>query len=98
ILRRPRNDKYNTSILIADNLTRNLVNRTKHVELFSNVNITAIDPTKIELIEDSIKITNYDLVKDTLDNKKFIIRYNWKKEKNYTLNIDEGAFIGYFQA
>lgn len=98
ILRRPRNDKYNTSILIADNLTRNLVNRTKHVELFSNVNITAIDPTKIELIEDSIKITNYGLVKDTLDNKKFIIRYNWKKEKNYTLNIDEGAFIGYFQA
>lgn len=98
IFRRPRNDKYKRNILIADNLERNMVNRTKHAELIANSTVTAIDPSKVELIEDSVKVTNYSFVKDSADNRKFIIRYNWKKDKNYIINLEEGAFKGYFSA
>lgn len=98
ILRRPKNDKYNRNILISDNLDRNMVNRTKHMELTANAPVTAIDPSKIELLEDSVKITNYSMVKDSADDRKFILRYNWKKDKNYILNLDEGTFKGHYEA
>ncbi len=94
--RRPRNDKYDRNILIVDNLERNKVDLVKHIELTANAPIQAVDRSKIILNEDSTARTNYQMLRDSLDNKKIIIRYNWRPKAEYNLTIESGAIQGFF--
>lgn len=94
--RRPRNDKYERNILLFDNLDRNKVDRVAHLQLTSNTPIQQINRGDIILLEDSVARTNFQLLRDSIDNKKVTIRYNWREKRAYNLTVKESAFNGYF--
>lgn len=96
-IRKSRNQKINNEIILTDNIAgTNKVDRTQHLEFTSSTPIKTIDRSKINLQEDSVTRTNYQLLKDSTNDFKFIIRYNWKEKRTYTLEMDTGAFIGNF--
>lgn len=95
-IRKPRGATYENKITIQDNLLSSKVDKVTHIELTSSHPLESIDRSKIELQEDSVVRTNFQLIRDTADNHKYIIRYNWKEKTNYSLKIDSGAFIGKF--
>src|SRR5690606_22999593 len=96
MIRRPRNDEYNRHILITNNLDRNRVNRVTHLHLQANAPINRIDRSKIVLLEDSVRQENFQLLRDSVDNKKFFIRYNWKPKLNYLLTLEESTLTDHF--
>lgn len=95
-MRRGRNDKYDRDFIITDNLTRNKVNRIQHIELTASSPVQSIDRSKIILLADSVPITNFQLVKDTTADRRYILRYNWRPKRDYILTLEENAFSGYF--
>ena len=54
--------------------------------------IDTFDPSLVSLKEDSNEVSNFNIVKDTSDTRKFIIDYKWKQNANYTLYYNAGAF------
>lgn len=96
VMRRPSNDRYTRTILISDNLNRNRVNNIKHIELNASIPMRQVNRSNIELTEDSVRISNFQLIQDSLNDRKATIRYNWKPEKNYVLTLQQEAFVGYF--
>ncbi len=96
-MRRGRNEKYDRDFIITDNLSGNKVNRVKHIQLTAASPVQSIDRSKIVLMEDSVVRTNYQLVKDTTAQRRYILRYNWRPKRNYELKLEDGAFIGHFE-
>lgn len=96
LLRRPLGDKYNRNIFLASNLGNNKVNKIKHVQLVGSYPISVVDKGKIKLMEDSVEVTNYQLARDSTDNRNLTLRYNWKAKKNYELTLDESAVLSSF--
>ncbi|HWK58959.1 MAG TPA: Ig-like domain-containing protein [Parapedobacter sp.] len=95
-MRRGRNDKYDRDFIITDNLSRNRVNRIQHIELTAGSPIQSIDRSKIILLVDSVPVTNFQLVKDTTVQRRYIMRYGWRPKHDYVLTLEEGAFTGFF--
>ena len=93
-MRRGRNDKYERDILIADNISGRKVDRVRHIQLTASSPVSQIDRSKIKLLEDSISRTNYQLVRDTSNVRRYILRYNWRPKRDYRLEFDEGVFKG----
>lgn len=96
ILRKGRNEKYERNFIITDNLSGNKVNRIQHVQLTATAPVQSIDRNKIILMVDSVPVTNFQLVKDSINKQRYILRYGWRPERDYTLTLEEGAFQGYF--
>lgn len=46
-------------------------------------------------MDDSIQRNNYQLIKDSLSTRKYVLKYNWRSKHNYSLSFDEGAFTGF---
>lgn len=97
LMRRPVSDRYNRNIVVTNNLEMNKVNRTKHLALFASAPLSALDRTRLSLTEDSVAVTNFQLSRDTLDQRNLLLRYNWKANKNYELVLEDGALIGHFE-
>lgn len=95
---RGKKDTYTREITISDNLTGSKLNPFQQLTLTSSFPITAADPTKITLLEDSVKRTNFELVKDSTDFLKYYIKYPWKNKRNYDLKLGTGAFTAIFNA
>lgn len=97
-IRRGRNEKYDRDFIITDRLTGNRVNRVRHIKLVSAAPVQTIDRSKIVLTQDSVPVTNYQLIKDTSESFAYLLRYNWRPEVDYSLTVEPGAFVGYFGA
>src|SRR5690554_850682 len=97
LIRRPSSDRYNRNIILTNNLESNKVNRIKHLELYSSAPLSMLDRSKIALLEDSVAVTNFQLLRDSIDNRNLLLRYNWKPKANYELVLDDGALLGYFE-
>lgn len=95
-IRPNRNEKYDRDFIIVDNLDRSRVNRVNQLVLKAGSPVSAIDRNSLVLLEDSIPRTNYQLVADTSAPRQYILRYNWRPQRNYQLEIKEGSFQGYF--
>lgn len=97
LIRRPSSDRYNRNIILTNNLESNKVNRIKHLALYSSAPLSMLDRSKIALLEDSVAVTNFQLLRDSIDNRNLLLRYNWKPKANYELVLDDGALLGYFE-
>lgn len=97
-MRRGRNEKYDRDFNVIDRLGGSRVNRVKHIKLVAGAPVQSIDQSKILLTQDSIPVTNYQLINDTtaIENFSYLLRYNWRPEVDYNLTIEPGAFVGYF--
>jgi len=96
ILVKKSNLKLDRSIVPTTSPSTGKVDRVKHLTISSLTPIKLIDKSKVKLIEDSIAKTNFQLQLDTNVANLYHLRYNWRKQKNYEIILEEGAMQGYF--
>lgn len=95
---RGKKDTYTRDVTIADNLQGGKLNPYQQLTLTFPFPITAADAAKITLLEDSVKRTTFDVVKDSVDFLKYYIKYPWKNKRTYDLKLGAGAFTAIFNA
>ncbi|RDC56803.1 hypothetical protein DU508_06255 [Pedobacter chinensis] len=95
---RGKKDTYVRDLTITDNAGGGKLNPYQTYTLTFPFPITAADASKITLLEDSVKRTTFQLVKDSTDFLKYYIRYPWKNKRSYDLKFAAGAFTAIFNA
>ncbi|SDC91679.1 Ig-like domain-containing protein [Pedobacter soli] len=95
---RGKKDTYTRDVTINDNLQGGKLNPYQQLTLTFPFPVTAADASKIILLEDSVKRTAFELVKDSVDFLKYYIKYPWKNKKTYDLKLGAGAFTAIFNA
>jgi len=93
-----KKDTYTRELTISDNLVGGKLNPFEQLTLTFPFPVTAADPSKIVLLEDSVKRTTFEVVKDSVDFLKYYIKYPWKNKRNYDLKLGAGAFTAIFNA
>lgn len=95
---RGKKDTYTRDVTISDNLLGGKLNPYQQLALTFTLPVTAADASKIILLEDSVKRTAFEVVKDSVDFLKYYIKYPWKNKKTYDLKLGAGAFTAIFNA
>ncbi|MGZ3754860.1 MAG: Ig-like domain-containing protein [Mucilaginibacter sp.] len=96
-VRKGRKETFVHSVAIrtsADN--GNILKPGTDLKIFSNTPIVNYEPSQITLMEDSNMVSNYNLTRDTANQKYFTLKYPWKQNVTYTLTFNEGALTGFF--
>jgi uncharacterized protein (DUF2141 family) len=97
-LTRGKKDTYQQTLIATANLEGSLLNPNDDLKFTFPSPVTATDPTKIELLEDSVKITNFQFVKDSADFLTYHVRYRWVPKRAYEIRFAPGAVTGQFNA
>lgn len=97
-INRGKKDSYTRDVLPIDNTNNNKLNPYQTYTLTFPLPITTADPSKITLLDDSIKRTNFVLMKDSTNFLKYKITFPWKIKRTYDLKFAAGAFTGIFNA
>ena len=95
-LTRGKKETYLRTLIVADNITGSSLNPYKPLTLNFNLPVESIDQTKIILLEDSVKITDFTLSKDSLNLLSYRLNYPWKQKKSYDMKLTAGAITGIF--
>jgi len=95
---RGKKDTYTRDVTITDNTNNAKLNPYQTYTLNFPFPVTAADASKITLLEDSVRRTTFQLVKDSVDFLKYYIRYPWKQKKTYDINFPAGTFTSIFNA
>jgi uncharacterized protein (DUF2141 family) len=95
---RGKKDTYTRDVTISDNLSGGKLNPYQQFTLTFPFPVTAADPTKIILLEDSVKRNTFEVIKDSVDFLKYYIKYPWKIKKTYDLKLGAGTFTAIFNA
>ncbi|MXV14718.1 Ig-like domain-containing protein [Hufsiella ginkgonis] len=91
-LRRNEKDKYNYTVNISDNVENGKIRQRRDIYLTLSAPISAVDDSKISVLEDSIPLANVEFNKDTSSIRRYSLKYNWRNKKKYVLKIEENAF------
>jgi len=70
----------------------NKLKPTSDLMIIASYPIASYDPSQITLYEDSVAVNNLNIIKDTTNLKRYIIKYKWKQDSRYILVADEAAF------
>ncbi|WP_179416179.1 Ig-like domain-containing protein [Mucilaginibacter sp. E4BP6] len=70
----------------------NKLKPTSDLMVIASYPIANYDPSQITLYEDSVAVNNLNIIKDTTNLKRYIIKYKWKQDSRYIFVADEGAF------
>jgi uncharacterized protein (DUF2141 family) len=95
---RGKKDTYQRTLIATANLEGNLLNPNDILKFTFPSPVTATDPTKIELLEDSVKITNFQFVQDSTDFLTYEVRYRWVPKRSYEIRFAPGAITGQFNS
>jgi len=95
-LTRGKKDEYTRDLTPTDNAGNGKLSPFQRYTLTFASPIISADASKIVLLDDSIKRTNFQLVKDSVDFLKYYITFPWKNKRKYDLKFSAGAFTGMF--
>ncbi|WP_316840972.1 Ig-like domain-containing protein [Pedobacter gandavensis] len=95
-LNRGKKETYTRALTATDNLEDRSLNPNKPFKLAFNFPILSTDISKIQLLEDSVKRTNFTIEKDSADFLSYYIKYPWRVKKSYEMKFEAGAFTGIF--
>ncbi|TCD02389.1 hypothetical protein EZ449_18705 [Pedobacter frigidisoli] len=95
---RGKKDTYTRDVTIADNITGGKLNPSQRYTLTFPFPMIDADPSKITLLEDSVKRTTFQVLKDSVDFLKYYIIYPWKTKKSYDIKFAAGSFTAIFNA
>ena len=70
----------------------NKLKPTSDLMLIASYPIASYDQSQVTLYEDSVAVNNLNIIKDTTNLKRYIIKYRWKQDSRYIFVADEGAF------
>ncbi|WP_354356647.1 Ig-like domain-containing protein [Pedobacter sp. UYP30] len=93
---RGKKDDYKRELTFTDNTNDLKLSPFSSYTLTANFPIASADPSKITLLDDSVKRTNFELVKDSVDFLKYHLKYPWRTKKTYTIKLEPGAFTAIF--
>ncbi len=96
LFRRSKNDKYDRSIIISDNLSSQRVDAVKNIVFTAAAPIESADISKIKLLEDTTRVNNFQLTLDNNNQRKANLTFRWRPRRTYLLELEEGAFTGHF--
>lgn len=96
IIRRNKRDTYKRELNITDNVSSGRLRPGADVTLTLSAPIGAIDGKKFSLLQDSVPVTGLRVSRDSLSTRKIYLRYPWRDERKYIINIAEGGFTGAF--
>jgi hypothetical protein len=96
LIRRGKRDTYNRSIAIESNASGGRLKPGSDLSLTFSAPLKSIDPKKISLLQDSVPVTGLRITRDSISSRRIILRYPWKDEKKYILNLAEDAFTGVY--
>nr|WP_256471436.1 Ig-like domain-containing protein [Solitalea agri] len=77
---------------ITDNLKSTVLKPGDTIKLNFSRPLQNPDFSKIEVLEDSIKKTNFSVIPNIHNIKEYAVKYNWDSTKNYEINIKENTF------
>jgi uncharacterized protein (DUF2141 family) len=95
---RGKKDTYVRSVLPTDNIESNLLNPNKPLQLNFGIPITAVDPSKITLMEDSVVKEDFTITKDSLDFLSYNFNYPFRPNNIYEIKFAAGSFTAIFNA
>ncbi|MFD2285120.1 hypothetical protein GJU39_22125 [Pedobacter petrophilus] len=93
---RGKKDSYKRELTITDNITSGKLNPYQRYTLTFNFPVNSADASKITLLEDSVKRTNFELVKDSVDFLKYYLKFTWRNKRTYDIKFAPGAFTAIF--
>lgn len=97
-LTRGKKDTYQRSLIGESNLEGDMLNPNHPLVFTFPSPVVSIDQSKIELLEDSVKITNFQVVKDSADFLTYQVRYRWVGKRAYEIKFNAGAVTGQFNS
>lgn len=97
-LTRGKKDTYQRPLIAEANLEDNLLNPNQPLRFTFPSPVISIDQNKIELLEDSVKITNFQVLKDSADFLSYQVKYRFLPKKAYEIKFSPGAVTGQFNA
>jgi hypothetical protein len=97
-LTRGKKDTYQRPLIAESNLEDQLLNPNHPLKFTFPSPIVSIDQSKIELLEDSVKITNFEVVKDSADFLAYQIRYRWMPKRAYEIKFQAASVTGQFNS
>ena len=92
ILRRNKKDTYTPSVSITDNIVGNKIRPGSELAIKFSSPIKSFDNKLLSILEDSVAIKGYELVKNEKSTKTYTIKYPWKLKKQYILRLENAAF------
>ncbi|MEO8886394.1 MAG: Ig-like domain-containing protein [Mucilaginibacter sp.] len=96
-LRKGRKETFVHTIAMYTNADAgNLIKPGNNLEILTNTPLTAVLKSLITLKQDSTIVTNFTILRDTGNTKRFSIRYPWRQNATYLLTFSEGALTGFF--
>lgn len=97
-LTRGKKDTYTRALMPADNLEGGQLNPNKRLRLTFPTPVLSIDRTKIQLLEDSVAVTNFQLLKDSADFLSYYVQFPWDRGTEYEMKFNPGAITGMFDS
>ena len=97
-LTRGKKDTYTQALMPADNLEGGQLNPNTRLRLTFPTPVVSIDRSKIQLLEDSVAVTNFQLLKDSVDFLSYFVQFPWDRGTEYEMKFNPGAVTGMFDA
>ena len=97
-LTRGKKDTYTRNLMPADNLEGGQLNPNSRLRLTFPSPVTGIDPSKIELLEDSVAVRGFQLQKDSADFLSYFVNFEWDRGTDYQMKFSAGAVTGMFNS
>lgn len=91
-LRRNKRDTYIQSLVVSDNLTGAKIRPGAEFIFKLSSPIKSVQESQILLLEDSVTVKGYQIIKDPNSQRIYSLKYPWKTKKQYTLKLGENAF------
>ncbi|POY37156.1 hypothetical protein C3K47_08855 [Solitalea longa] len=80
------------TLKISDNLKSQLIKPGDTVKLNFSRPLKNPDFSKIDLLEDSVKKTNFTVLPSLQNIREYAIKFNWDSTKHYDIHIKENSF------
>jgi len=92
ILRRNKKDTYTPLLNITDNIIGTKIRPGSELAMKFSSPIKSYDDKLISILEDSIAIKGFEIVKNEKNPRTYNLKYPWKLKKQYILRLENNAF------
>jgi len=92
ILRRNKRDTYTPSVSITDNIVGTKIRPGSELAIKFSSPVKSYDDKLLSILEDSIAIKGYEIVKNEKNPRTYNIKYPWRLKKQYILRLENNAF------
>jgi hypothetical protein len=88
-----KNEKFERNLVFSFGTNRdNKLKPGTDLLLTANFPLENFDLANIALLEDSVAVSNFTLQKDTANLRRYTMKYRWRANSKYQLNLTDGAF------